>query len=95
MVAGTSGQASNTGVITLKLWRDGFTINDRPLRSYNDPENREFMEAIKRAEIPMELRQEVQEASVRLDMEDHRHEEYVPTKPKIKAFTGRGHKLGR
>ncbi|XP_034942685.1 NSFL1 cofactor p47 [Chelonus insularis] len=96
IVAGapSSQSSSNSGVITLKLWRDGFTINDRELRSYNDPNNREFMEAIKRAEIPAELRQEVQDAEVRLDMEDHRHEEYVPSKIKVKAFTGRGHKLG-
>lgn len=29
-------------------------------------------------------------------MEDHRHEEYVPPpKPKVQAFSGAGHKLGR
>ncbi|KAK0089332.1 hypothetical protein PV325_007876 [Microctonus aethiopoides] len=89
-----STQASNSGVIKLKLWRDGFTINDQEIRLYRDPQNEEFMEAIKRAEIPMELRQEVQGAEVRLDMEDHRHEEYVAPKNKVKVFTGRGHKLG-
>ncbi|XP_043278617.1 NSFL1 cofactor p47 isoform X2 [Venturia canescens] len=92
---GGSGLRRNTaGVIMLKLWRDGFTINDREIRSYSEPENREFLAAIKRGEIPQEIREEVQGAEVRLDMEDHRHEEYVPSKPKVKAFTGRGHKLG-
>ena len=29
-------------------------------------------------------------------MEDHRHEEYAPPpKPKLQAFSGAGHKLGR
>lgn len=88
-------QTNTAGVITLKLWGDGFTINDRELRSYSEPENREFLAAIKRGEIPMEIREEVQGAEVRLDMEDHRHEEYVPPKKKVKVFTGRGHKLGR
>ncbi|KAI4474554.1 hypothetical protein M0802_015557 [Mischocyttarus mexicanus] len=89
-----SNQQSNAGLITLKLWRDGFTINDHEIRPYSDPENREFLAAIKRGEIPAEIRQEVQDAELRLDMEDHRHEEYVPPKTKVKAFTGKGHMLG-
>ncbi|KAF7380704.1 hypothetical protein HZH66_014080 [Vespula vulgaris] len=89
-----SNQQSNSGLITLKLWRDGFTINDREIRPYSDAENREFLAAIKRGEIPAEIRQEVQDAELRLDMEDHRHEEYVPPKTKVKAFTGKGHMLG-
>ncbi|XP_043501402.1 NSFL1 cofactor p47 isoform X1 [Polistes fuscatus] len=89
-----SNQQSNAGLITLKLWRDGFTINDHEIRPYSDPGNREFLAAIKRGEIPAEIRQEVQDAELRLDMEDHRHEEYVPPKTKVKAFTGKGHMLG-
>ncbi|CAD6211887.1 GSCOCG00003882001-RA-CDS [Cotesia congregata] len=95
VIPGASSQRSpDAGVITLKLWREGFTINDGELRSYSDPQNREFMETIKRGEVPMELRQEVLGNEVRLDLEDHHHEEYVPQKPKVKAFAGRGHMLG-
>ncbi|XP_066596659.1 NSFL1 cofactor p47-like isoform X2 [Prorops nasuta] len=98
VVAAASGSNyqsnSNGNVITLKLWRDGFTINDHELRSYSDPENREFLSSIKRGEIPAELRQEVHGTEIRLDMEDHRQEEYVPPKTKVKAFTGKGHMLG-
>lgn len=93
--ASSSSAPPNSNLITLKLWQDGFTINDQELRSYNDPKNKEFLEAIKRGEIPMEIRQELQSGEVRLDMEDHRHEEYVPPKVKVKAFTGKGHMLGR
>ncbi|XP_008555761.1 NSFL1 cofactor p47 isoform X1 [Microplitis demolitor] len=95
VIPGASSQRpSEAGVITLKLWREGFTINDSELRPYNEPQNREFMETIKRGEIPMELRQEVQGTEVRLDLEDHHHEDYVPQKTKVKAFAGRGHMLG-
>lgn len=87
-------QQSNSGLITLKLWKDGFTINDSELRLYTDPENRMFLEIIKRGEIPAEIRQEIQGTEARLDMEDHRHETYVPPKVKVKAFTGKGHMLG-
>lgn len=92
--ASSSDQQGNNSVITLKLWRDGFTINDSDIRLYSDPENREFLDAIKRGEIPAEIRMEIQSSEVRLDMEDHRHETYVPPKVKVKAFTGKGQMLG-
>ena len=88
-------QQSNSGLNTLKLWKDGFTINDSELRLYTDPENREFLETIRRGEIPPEIRQEIQGTEARLDMEDHHHETYVPPKAKVKAFSGKGHMLGR
>lgn len=88
-------QQSNSGPIILKLWKDGFTINDSEIRLYSDPENREFLDTIKRGEIPAEIRQEIQSSVTWLDMEDHRHETYVPPKVKVKAFTGKGHMLGR
>lgn len=88
-------QQPNSGLITLKLWKDGFTLNDSELRLYTDPENREFLDTIKRGEIPAEIRQEIQSTEAWLDMEDHRHETYVPPKVKVKAFTGKGHMLGR
>ncbi|CAD1479294.1 unnamed protein product [Heterotrigona itama] len=87
-------QQSNSGLITLKLWKDGFTINDSELHLYTDPENREFLEIIKRGEIPPEIRQEIQGTEARLDMEDHHHETYVPPKAKVKVFSGKGHMLG-
>ncbi|XP_011498806.1 PREDICTED: NSFL1 cofactor p47-like [Ceratosolen solmsi marchali] len=89
-----SERRPSTSLITLKLWQNGFTINDREIRPYDDPENKEFLAAIKRGEIPLGIRQEVQGGEVHLNMEDHRHEEYIPPKPKIKAFSGKGQMLG-
>lgn len=43
----------------------------------------------------MEIRQEVEGAEVRLDMEDRRREQYEPPKVKVKAFSGKGQMLGR
>ncbi|XP_028050365.1 NSFL1 cofactor p47 isoform X2 [Monomorium pharaonis] len=93
-VMGASADQSSSGLIILKLWKDGFTINDSEIRSYDEAENRDFLDAIKRGEIPAEIRQQVQGAEVRLDMEDHRHETYVPSKTKVKVFAGKGHMLG-
>ncbi|XP_011170841.1 NSFL1 cofactor p47 isoform X2 [Solenopsis invicta] len=94
VMGANADQQSSSGLIILKLWKDGFTINDSEIRSYEEAENRDFLDAIKRGEIPAEIRQQVQGAEVRLDMEDHRHESYVPPKTKVKAFSGKGHMLG-
>ncbi|XP_010080995.1 PREDICTED: UBX domain-containing protein 2B-like [Pterocles gutturalis] len=34
--------------ILLKLWRNGFSLDDGELRSYTDPKNAQFLESIKR-----------------------------------------------
>ncbi|XP_032675444.1 NSFL1 cofactor p47-like isoform X2 [Odontomachus brunneus] len=94
VIGADADQQSSSGLVILKLWKDGFTINDSEIRSYSEPENREFLAAVKRGEVPAEIRQQVQGADLRLDMEDHRHEAYVPTKAKVKAFSGKGHMLG-
>lgn len=34
--------------VVLKLWREGFSLNDGPLRAYQDPENRDFLDSVRR-----------------------------------------------
>ena len=34
--------------VVLKLWRNGFSIDDGNLRDYNDGDNRQFLDSIKR-----------------------------------------------
>lgn len=34
--------------VTLKLWKEGFSINDEAVREYADPANREFLESVRR-----------------------------------------------
>merc|ERR1712110_618605 len=46
----------------------------------------------KKGEVPNELRSQVQNGNVALDMEDHRDEDYVP--PKVILFSGSGNQLG-
>jgi len=78
----------------LRLWSNGFTVNDGPLRDFYDPANMEFLEAIKRREIPAELRSAARGQEVDLTMEDHRREEYTPPKVSSKPFSGKGQTLG-
>ncbi|XP_067836201.1 NSFL1 cofactor p47-like isoform X1 [Heptranchias perlo] len=88
-------QDSNQDVqILLKLWKNGFSLDDGELRTYTDPTNAQFLESISRGEIPVELQKLVHGSQVSLDMEDHRSEEYLKHKLKFKAFSGEGQKLG-
>ncbi|KAM6373381.1 UBX domain-containing protein 2B isoform 3-T5 [Alca torda] len=81
--------------ILLKLWRNGFSLDDGELRSYSDPTNAQFLESVKRGEIPVELQRIVHGGQVNLDMEDHQEQEYVKPRLRFKAFSGEGQKLGR
>lgn len=80
--------------VTLKLWREGFSVDDGPLRHYNDPSNKEFLDYVKRGLVPLELVEAARGGEVHLNMEDHHHEDFVPPKVKVKAFAGKGHVLG-
>lgn len=47
LLADTSTRSTeNMDPIILRLWRQGFTINDSELRLYDDQKNREFLEYI-------------------------------------------------
>ncbi|GAB1288290.1 UBX domain-containing protein 2B [Apodemus speciosus] len=63
--------------ILLKLWSNGFSLDDGELRPYNDPTNAQFLESVKRGEIPLELQRLVHGSQVNLDMEDHQDQEYI------------------
>ncbi|XP_017776797.1 PREDICTED: NSFL1 cofactor p47 [Nicrophorus vespilloides] len=80
--------------VTLKLWKEGFSIDDGALRMYTDPANQEFLTSVRRGEIPTELRRDVSE--VHVSMEDHRMETFAKKSERFsrKAFSGQGHTLG-
>lgn len=80
-------------VHVLKLWKNGFTVDESLLRSYEDPANREFLESIERGVPPKELIRQSAGAEVNLDMQDHRDEEYTPPKGKYVIYND-GYKLG-
>jgi len=78
----------------LKMWRNGFSIDDGDLRPYNDPANRAFLSAVMKGAIPDELVHAAEGGEVHVDMEDHKEEEFVKPKGVRKAFTGAGNVLG-
>ncbi|XP_060807744.1 NSFL1 cofactor p47 isoform X2 [Amyelois transitella] len=79
--------------VRLRLYREGFTVDDGPLRLYTDPDNSEFLFCIRRGEIPAELARGAGGGSVRVSLEDRRLEP-SPRAAARAAFSGAGHMLG-
>ncbi|XP_058748302.1 plant UBX domain-containing protein 4-like [Vicia villosa] len=83
---------SITHVVT--FWRNGFSVNDGPLRRLEDPQNASFLESIKKSECPKELEPADRQTAVRLNL-TRRDENYPePVKPRNTAFRGVGRTLG-
>lgn len=80
--------------VKLTMWKDGFTINEEPIRLYSDAKNKEFLDQITSGKLPMELVRFGSE--VALEMEDRRQEDYEENQPKptFKSFGGAGSRLG-
>uniref|UniRef100_A0A6B2EFF8 Protein tyrosine phosphatase shp1/cofactor for p97 atpase-mediated vesicle membrane fusion n=1 Tax=Phlebotomus kandelakii TaxID=1109342 RepID=A0A6B2EFF8_9DIPT len=90
---GRPSRPQNIEPLVLKLWREGFSINDGELRLYEDPANKEFMSSMTRGEIPNELKK-LGGTTVHVNLEDHRHEEFKKPKKRVAVFGGQGHTLG-
>eukprot|EP00794_Sanderia_malayensis_P017060 gene17060-18778_t len=80
--------------VQLKFWSNGFSLDDGPLRSFEDPENKSFLASVEEGEIPRELLQAAHGSEVHVNIEDHRQEEYVKPKLNVPAFSGKGRMLG-
>ncbi|GJN38891.1 hypothetical protein PR202_gb27972 [Eleusine coracana subsp. coracana] len=75
------------------FWSNGFTVNDGPLRSFDDPENASFLESIKNSECPTEL--EPADGKSKVNVNLVRKEEECPEPVKRAApFQGERRTLG-
>ncbi|KAK1922381.1 glycogen metabolism-related protein [Papiliotrema laurentii] len=79
----------------LTFWRNGFSIEDGPLMSYDEPGNKELLDAIHAGRAPPSLfgvryNQPLQVVVAQKTGEDYR----PPPKKPVKAFGGGGHRLG-
>lgn len=77
--------------MTMNVWENGFSIDDGPLRDFNDPVNQRFLQQITRGRIPDEITQQHPGKKVDFHME-RKNSPYV--KPKAKPFAGEGMRLG-
>ena len=62
------------------MWQNGFSIDDGPLRAYNDQQNKEFLNDVMMGRIPRELVREARGGEVMVNMEDHKDQPYEAPK---------------
>ncbi|KUI71492.1 UBX domain-containing protein 1 [Cytospora mali] len=78
---------------TLHLWRDGFSIEDGPLRRYDDPQHAMDLQMIRTGRAPLHLMDV--EHGQRCDVRLQQHEEDWHQLPRIyRPFGGQGRRLG-
>lgn len=84
----------------ITMYRNGFRVDDGPLRDLTSPESLEFIASLERGDVPRELQQrkpgEPRLATLDILLDDHRGEDYVPPPPPAYvAFSGQGSVLRR
>ena len=77
--------------LKLKLYKNGFILNDGEFRNIKDPINKKFMDDVEKGYIPKEL-VEKGYTDLGIEMDDNRDKDYEPPKEekKFQAFTGLG-----
>ncbi|KJE93736.1 UBX domain-containing protein 2B [Capsaspora owczarzaki ATCC 30864] len=78
----------------LTFWRDGFSVDDGPLRRFDDPQNAAFLADIQQGVAPRELIGNTNPGEVSISLVDNRTQEFVQVKKPAQAFAGTGYTLG-
>ncbi|CAO1623333.1 unnamed protein product [Parajaminaea phylloscopi] len=79
----------------LNFWQDGFSIEDGPLRSYDDPESKALLAAIESQTAPPSAFNIKFGQKVEIRVSQRLSEKYRPPPPApLKAFSGGGNRLG-
>ncbi|CAJ0768966.1 12875_t:CDS:10, partial [Entrophospora sp. SA101] len=79
----------------LTFWRNGFSVEDGPLMAYDDPENQEFLKAIRSGRAPLSLLNVSQNQPVDVRVSRRLDEDYKPPPKKpTRPFSGSGQRLG-
>lgn len=68
-------------VHNIYFWSNGFTVNDGPLRSFDDPANASFLESIKNSDCPTELEPADGKSKVNVNLIRKEEEFTEPVKP--------------
>ncbi|KAL3521915.1 hypothetical protein ACH5RR_014749 [Cinchona calisaya] len=92
-VVSSAPQQPEALVHNIVFWRNGFTINDGPLRRLDDPENAPFLESIRKSECPKELEPADRRSPVTVNL-TRREENYPEPEKHHVPFQGVGRTLG-
>lgn len=77
----------------ITLWKNGFCVDNGPVRDYNDPTNTAFLSAIRQGIVPKELQVGPGVKDVSVELIDKRGEEFKETPQAVKPFSGSGYSL--
>ncbi|GAQ82005.1 UBX domain-containing protein 1 [Klebsormidium nitens] len=86
--------APERAVHTITFWRNGFTVDDGPLRKLEDPANAPFLNSINKGECPRELAPADARVMVHVNLVRKDADYEPPKEPKYRAFVGSGRTLG-
>ena len=77
--------------LKLKVYKNGFILNDGEFRDIKEPSNKKFMEDVEKGYIPKELSKKGY-TDLGIDMDDNRDSDYEPPveEKKFQAFSGIG-----
>ena len=77
----------------LKIWTDGFSVDDGPLYAFSDPKNKDVLDLISKGRAPLHIMNvdRGQPVDVSLEKLD---EPYKAPRKKFQPFSGQGQRLG-
>ncbi|KAI5950949.1 SHP1 [Candida jiufengensis] len=78
----------------ITFWKQGFTVGDSELYSYNDPKNQRILNEIEQGRVPINILQVDPQDDVDVTVSKRTDEDYSPPKRKIGGYHGSGHRLG-
>lgn len=81
-------------VHNIYFWRNGFTVDDGPLRRFDDPANAPFVESIRNSECPKELEPEDRRSTVHVNLIRRVEEDCPEPVTRPSPFQGVGRTLG-
>ncbi|WBW70863.1 UBX domain protein Ubx3, Cdc48 cofactor [Schizosaccharomyces osmophilus] len=76
---------------TLYFWRNGFSVDDGPLYSYDDPANQETLRLINNGRAPLHLLGVTMNQPIDVVVQHRLDEDY---REPVKPFSGKGQRLG-
>lgn len=80
-------------VVDISFWTNGFTVNDGPLRKFDDPENAQFLQSLMKSECPKELEPANRKSTVHVNLVKKQEKYHESQRSRI-AFQGVGRTLG-
>ncbi|KAI3404819.2 hypothetical protein KGF56_002336 [Candida oxycetoniae] len=78
----------------ITFWKQGFTVGESQLYSYDDPKNQRILYEIEQGRVPIAILEVELGDDVDVTVSKRTDEDYVPPKKKIGGYHGAGQRLG-